>query len=167
MANMVVKQIQGKAYWAKVFGPGVPNYNKDGFEWTIDVALDKSTADELKSLGLGPKIKDNKEYSPYITFKRATVKKAGPKAGQANEPIRVVSPDGKTLWDANVQIGNGSTVNVKFSLNEVVGGPGKKKFIRADILSMQVWEHKAYEGKADAEFQANDAELPKAVNGDW
>lgn len=169
MSNMVVKQIQGKAYWAKFKDP-VENFNKDGYEHSVDLAIDEATVKELKSLGLGPKIKDNKEYSPYITFRRATVKKSGPKAGQPNEPIRLVGPDGKTEWDRNVLIGNGSTLNVKFSVNEVIGGPAKKKFIRQDILSAQVYEYVPYVSvKGDkAEFEANpEVKELKAVGDSW
>ena len=171
MSDMVVKQLQGKAFYTKVLGTPVPNYNKDGHEWSLDVGLDKDTVKQLKDWGLVSKIKPGNEKHdglPYITFRRAAVKKSGPKAGEANQPIRVVSPDGKTLWDNEVRIGNGSTVNVKFALHEVVGGPKKQKFVRADILSLQVWEHMPYVPVDDnAEFDMNDAAVEKVANAEW
>lgn len=142
-----IKFIKGLAYYAKVLGKPVPNFNKDGFEWAIDVALDKDTVKELKSYGLGPKIKEANEAHdghPYISFKRVSVKKSGPDAGKENKPIHVVSPDGRTDWPKDALIGNGSEVAVKFTVNEVTS-PQKKKFIRADILSMQVRNHIPYE----------------------
>ena len=167
MGNIVVKQIEGKAYWAHLTKP-TANFNKDGFEWSVDVAVDEDTVKELKSYGLGPKIKDNKEYSPYITFRRATVKKAGPKAGEKNEPIRMIGPDGKTPWDTNVLIGNGSVIRVKFSVNENVGGPAKKKYTRADALALQVFDLVPYVAPPKQEFEGNPvAEQPKEANADW
>lgn len=167
MTNNVIKQIQGTAYWTKLFKE-VPNFNKDGFEWTFDLAVSDDVAKELKALGLGPKIKDNKEYSPYITFKRATVKKAGPKAGEANKPVSVVGPD-KAPWDTSIHIGNGSTLNVKFSVNEVTGGPAKKRFIRADVLAVQIWEYVAPPKKEQIEdFAVNSDAAPiKQAVGEW
>ena len=151
-----IKVITGKAYFAKVLGKPVPNYSKDGFEWTVDVALDKDTVKELKSLGLGPKIKEGNEAHDglsYITFRRAAKKKAGPKAGEDNQPIRVVSPDGKTVWDPQSLIGNGSEIAVKFSINENKSPTGKK-FVRADILSMQVRKHVKYDRPEQQDFDA-------------
>lgn len=165
-----IKQVQGRAYFAKLKTP-VPNYNKDGTEWSIEVGLDKDTVKLLKSLGLGKKIKPGNEKHDgldYISFRRASVKKAGPKAGQSNEPIRIVGPDAKP-WDSNVLIGNGSVVNVKFAVHEVVGGPKKERFVRADILSLQIWEHVPYTPPArDDEFEQNqDAPAKVAVGGEW
>ncbi len=171
--NMNIKQIRGITYWAQILGDPRPNYDQTGKEWSIDVSIDEATQETLKKLGLEPKFKNKgDDRGTFITFKRAAIKKAGPLAGKDNSPIRVVNPDGKTEWDRSVKIGNGSVVNVRFSVNENVGGPGKKKFVRADVLSIQVWEHKAYvapEGKEPrGEFEQNEnAEPVKAVVNEW
>lgn len=173
MSEMIVKQIQGKAFYAKVLKEPFPDYNKTGLEWSVDVTLDKDTLKQVKDFGLTPKVKSANEKHdglPYITFKRASVKKSGPKAGEKNQPIRVVGPDGKTLWDAETKIGNGSVVNVKFALHTVVGGPKKQEFVRADILSMQVWEHVPYVPAVtadEAEFDMNDTVLDKVAGETW
>jgi hypothetical protein len=168
MNEAVVKQIQGKAFYAKILGNPGPNYNKDGFEWSLDVSLDKETVKELKALGLGSKIKDANEKHgdlPYITFRRGSVKKAGPKAGEANPPIRTVGEDGKTLWDPNRLIGNGTQVAVKFAVHEVIGGPKKQKFTRADILAIQIRELVPYEKPEQQDFDAvNGSGTPAAAN---
>lgn len=154
--NIVVKQITGKAHWFKVLGAPVPNYSKDGFEWTFDVSLDEATKKELIGYGLASKIKNKgDEKGDYITFKRASVKRSGPKAGEANDPIRVVSPDGKTPWDKSIKVGNGSTIKVKFSINEVVNKRTKERSMRADPLSIQVFEYVPFVEKERQEFDAN------------
>lgn len=167
----VIKQIRGKAFYAKILGSPVPNFNRDGYEWLVDVSLDKKSEALMKSLGLGPKVKaanEKHDNLPYITFRRNATKKM---TGEKNNPIRVVGPDGKTEWDRSTLIGNGSVVNVKFAVHEVTGGPQKKTFIRADILSMQVFEHIPYVAPERApEYEANpEADIPqdKAVGENW
>lgn len=168
------KVITGKAYWFKALGKPVLNYNKDGFEWVFDTAVDAATLKELKSQGLGPKIKNNEdkgkpdERGDYIQFRRASVKRNGPKKGEANKPIRVIGPDGKTEWDDNVKIGNGSTIRVKYVLNETVNQRTGAKGMRADVLSVQVWEHVKYVAPERQEFEGNpEAQAEAAVNKDW
>lgn len=169
MANdTVVKVLTGQAHWAKL-GQPVPNYNKDGNEWTIDVAIDEATVRELKAQGLSSKIKNKgDDRGDFITFKRADVKKSGDKKGQKNEPIRVISPDGKTPWDTSVKIGNGSVVKVKYTLNETVNLRTKEKGMRADPLAIQVFKHLEYVQPERQEFEGNpDAPLPVEAAGEW
>jgi hypothetical protein len=126
--------IQGKAKWAKVIGDPVWGYENKFKEWSVDVYVDEATAEKLKSEGLGDKLKD-KGNGLYITFKRKELKKDG----TPNQPIRVVDHHGEA-WDKR-KIGNGSTVNVNFVINEYK--PGQNN---ANILSMQVWDYVSYEG---------------------
>ena len=136
--------IQGKAKWAKIIGEPTWGYENKFKEWSIDVYVDEDTVKKLKAEGLGAKLKD-KGNGEYITFKRKELKADGTE----NQPIRVVDHRGQA-WD-NRKIGNGSTVNVNFVINEYK--PGQKN---ANILSLQVWDYVPYEGgefpvKADAE----------------
>jgi hypothetical protein len=126
--------IQGKAKWAKVIGDPVWGYENKFKEWSVDVYVDEATAEKLKSEGLGDKLKD-KGNGLYITNKRKELKKDG----TPNQPIRVVDHHGEA-WDKR-KIGNGSTVNVNFVINEYK--PGQNN---ANILSMQVWDYVSYEG---------------------
>jgi len=120
--------IQGKAKWAKIIGEPSWGYENKFKEWSIDVYVDENTVKKLKDEGLGPKLKD-KGNGVYITFKRKELKADG----TPNQPIRVVDHRGQP-WD-NRKIGNGSTVNVNFAVNEYK--PGQKN---ANILSLQVWD---------------------------
>src|SRR5690349_14477402 len=121
--------IRGTAKWAKVIGEPVWGYENKNKEWSIDVYLDEETVHRLEVEGLADKIKD-KGNGPFITFKRREFKQDGTK----NQPIRVVDHRGEA-WDPQVKIGNGSTVNVNFAINEY--GKNQKS---ANILSMQVWD---------------------------
>lgn len=126
--------VQGKARWAKVVGEPGWGYQNAFREWSIDVYVDDATIDKLKAEGLGPKLKD-KGNGTYISFKRKELKASG----EHNQPIRIVDHRGNA-WD-NRKIGNGSTVNVNFIVNEFK--PGQKN---ANILSLQVWDYVPYEG---------------------
>lgn len=127
--------IRGKAKWAKVTGEPVWGYENKHREWSIDVYLDEDTIERLTNEGLKDKIKD-KGAGPYMTFKRRELKANG----EQNQPIRVVDHHNEP-WDNRVKIGNGSTVNVNFAINEY--GKNQKS---ANILSMQVWDLVKYEG---------------------
>lgn len=141
--------IQGKAKWAKVLGAPHDGYEGKFKEWSIDVYVDDETVAKLKAVGLGPKLKD-KGNGEYITFKRKELKKDG----TPNQPIRVVDCGGEN-WNPKTKIGNGSTVNVNFALNEFKPGD-----FNANILSLQVWDLVAYEG---GEFPTKDA----VTGEDW
>jgi hypothetical protein len=60
-------------------------------------------------------------------------------------------------WD-NRKIGNGSTVNVNFAINEF-----KPKQFAANILSLQVWDYVPYEG---GEFPTRE-DTGTAGEDDW
>lgn len=126
--------IQGKAKWSKVVGEPGWGYQNAFREWSIDVYIDEDTVNRLKAEGLGSKLKD-KGGGTYISFKRKELKASG----EHNQPIRIVDHRGNA-WD-NRKIGNGSTVNVNFIVNEFK--PGQKN---ANILSLQVWDYVPYEG---------------------
>lgn len=127
--------LQGKAKWVKVLGEPGWGYQNAHKEWSLDVYVDADTLERLIAEGLSPKIKD-KGNGPYLTFKRRETKQDG----TPNQPIRVVDHHGE-LWNPKVSIGNGSTVNINFAVNEY--GKNQKS---ANILSMQVWDLVKYEG---------------------
>ena len=107
----------------------------------MDLYVDEETIHRLEVEGLKDKLKD-KGNGVYITFKRREFKPDG----TANQPIRIVDHRGEVLQDKDTvfkgpKIGNGSTVNVNFAINEY--GKGLKS---ANILSMQVWDLVKFEG---------------------
>lgn len=133
--------IKGTAKWAKITGLPVWGYEEKHKEWSIDVYVDDETVERLSAEGLDKKLK-NKGNGSYITFKRRETKMNG----DMNSPIRIVDHHGNTLQDKDIpykgpKIGNGSTVNVNFAINEY--GKNEKS---ANILSLQIWDLVPYEG---------------------
>jgi len=144
--------IQGISKWAKVTGEPVWGYQNAHKEWSIDLYLNEETVHKLETEGLGEKIKD-KGNGQYITFKRKELKHDG----SPNQPIRVVDHHGEP-WNPKVKIGNGSTVNVNFAINEY--GKGLKS---ANILSMQVWNLVGFEGGEFPTREDNEGDWAKEV----
>lgn len=166
--------IRGEASYAKIVGDPRLNYNKDGKEWSLDLKISKDVVKELKSYGLGGKIKMKPDYldgAPYIRFNRKELDFNG----KPNKPIEIVDILGKP-WDDSL-LGNGSVLDVKFRAKDY--GPGKQ--IGVYIQKVRVMKHIPYEGQetmpevseddeffaAFAEAQAEkDAEL-KEFNNDF
>lgn len=124
--------LRGKAMYAKILGDPVLNYSKDGKEWKMDLVIDKADIKELKSYGIGDRVKTKDEYAdgqPYISFKQREFRTVNGE-DVPNDPIRVVDSKGNP-WDQGKLIGNGSTLDVKFVVKD--WGAGKKKgvYIRA------------------------------------
>lgn len=137
--------IRGKAYWAKIVGKPQKAYNPGEFEWSIDVSVDEATRKQLISEGLGDKVKNKgDDRGDFIQFKRNAFKK-DPATGlrtEPSKPIRIVDHHGNE-W-GNQLIGNGSTVNVKYAINEFPI-PGGKKGRKQSVLAIQVWDLVKYE----------------------
>lgn len=150
--------IQGKASYAKILGKAPPGYENGPAEWTVDVILDKDGVEQYKKSGADEfYVKTNKDTGEqYVRFTRRAVKQDGTEG----KPISVFGPDGKD-WEQNKLIGNGSVLNVKFSLNEVKSKGTKR--LKPSVLAVQVWEHLAYKGKSDFPVR----EVPEGVVQDW
>ena len=122
--------VSGKISWAKILGEPVPNFNKDGREWTFEVELDEAGLQKIIQNGLTDRIKgrgynigtkaQHKEREPFIQLKRTEFTKDG----NPNTPIRIYDSEGEA-WDNDSKIGNGSTGDVKLDIRDY--GVGKKK----------------------------------------
>lgn len=154
---MISMMIQGVAKWTKITGEPGWGYQNKFKEWSIDVYVDATTASKLKAEGLGKKLKD-KGNGIYITFKRKELKQDG----SPNQPIRIVDHHGAVLQDKDTaykgpKIGNGSTVNVNFIINDF-----SETEKNANILSLQIWDLVPYEG-GEFPTKSNDG----SDEGDW
>ncbi len=131
--------IQGKAFYAKVLGKPQPGYDKEKNEWSFDLSLDEKGKAEAKRLGFTEKIKNKgDDRGDFIQFKRGEFKNTKPgEPAVANTPFSVVDQHGKP-WDSKKLIGNGSTLNVKYSI--YAGRKGNKPI----ALAIQVWDHVPY-----------------------
>lgn len=144
--------IQGKARWCKLVKPG-KGFDEGTFEWSTDLEIDDATADKIRAEGAGAYVKA-KDGVTFVTFKRKTKNRDGSDA----KPIKLVDNKGQP-WDPEKLIGNGSTLNVKYVINET--SFGKKTFVKPAPLAVQVWELVEYEGKGDyEEFPVSSNEQP-------
>jgi hypothetical protein len=137
--------LTGQILWAKVLGDPVPNYNKDGNEWTFDFVPDKESLDRLIDSGLEEKIKGRgynhgkkgqyAEREPFVRF----VQKEFRANGKRNDPITVVNARNR-LWDPDEKIGNDSLVEVKANVADY--GKGKPKGFYPQAI--RVLDHKEF-----------------------
>lgn len=136
--------IRGEASYAKILGKAPPGYDNGPAQWVLDLVLDdNSVKDYLETGGSDFYIKSQKDTGkPYLRFVRNALRKDGTEA----KPIIVYDSDGKE-WDQHDLIGNGSILNVKFTLNEIEHK--KQKRLKPQVLAVQVWDHKKYVGKSD------------------
>lgn len=137
--------ISGKAKWAKVIGGPFPGYKGQYNEWTVDVIVDKDTQTKLLKAGLTPERLKDKDGEVTLRFRR----KEFSMKGNENKPIEIIDHHGE-YWGKDL-IGNGSTVNVSFSIYEG----------NAIIDKMQVWDHVPY-GNNDS-FPTKETNTPKEV----
>ena len=150
--------LQGKIYWAKILGKPVDGYNPGEREWSCDIGIDTDAIEKYTAEGGSDfylKTKDNHPADgTFIAFKRKELKQDGNPAKEINVVDRKGQP-----WDRSVRIGNGSTVNFKFALNEVK--IASKTRLKPSLISIQVWELVPYEGGSDEVFE----EFP--TDDDW
>lgn len=145
--------MRGTAYWTKILGKPLPGYTEGDKalapkEWSMDFTPDADGLAAAKLQGFTGKLKNKgDERGQFIHFTRGEFKAGGNEI--ANQPIPVVDHHGKP-WDRKVLIGNGSTVNVKYSVYE--GRKGNKPI----LLAVQVWNLIPYVGKPQADFPVKD-----------
>lgn len=144
--------IRGKTSFAKILGDPVPNYEKTGKEWKMDLKIDKSVEKEMKAAGLGDRVKRKDGYlggEPFMTFKQKELKADGTPAQAPTVQDIKGNP-----WDQNKLIGNDSTVDVKFI--KMDHGAGKKAgvYIRAvRVLDLNEYNRQEFDAvNEDDEF---------------
>ena len=128
--NKATVFVSGKLAWAKVVGDPVPNYNKDGREWTFELEPNEAGLQKFIQHGLTDRIKgrgynigtkgQHKDREPFLQFKKPEFRRDG----EANLPIRLYDGD-NVEWENGKLIGNGSTADVKLDIRDY--GPGKNK----------------------------------------
>lgn len=132
MANLILK---GKARYFKVLG-AAPTNNFGETQWEFEVEIAPETKKELLALGFPQKkIKhDDKAGVDFVQFNRKAIKQDGTPA----KPFAIVQSNGITPWDSTKLIGNGSTVYVKYLLND--GIYKGKPYLKPSALEIMVFE---------------------------
>jgi len=138
--------IRGKAFYAKVLGRPVPNFGKDGFEWTIELEPNKEGKALLKDLGVDDRISKG-EKGNRILFRQ----KEKRLDGTPNRPITVVD-DNNHPWPQDKLIGNESIVDLKFNYKDY--GKGKKAGLYPQ--GIRILEHVPYERVEFAPLKEDD-----------
>ena len=134
--------VTGTANWAKLFernrDKGEFHVETDGAT-TIDLLLDKEGLDTMKKAGsrLRPKITDE---GVVIKFKRPWVHQSIEAFGGAP---RVVNKDDEP-WDTEISVGNGSQVEVFFSVYDTKMGKGTRL---EGVRVLDLIEYEAPEGE--------------------
>lgn len=153
--NTTDAMVRGRASYCKMLPQqSHPNYNRDGFEWTLDVyELRKQDLETLKALGVGDRIKQKDSYldgEPYFKFKQKCERADGKK----NDPVPVVDAEGRP-WNPDNLIGNGSLLDVKF----VVMDFGRGKPMGVYPRSIRVLDWVPYMANAFEELPEADKQL--------
>lgn len=154
--------IRGPIHWPKVLGDPVDNYDKNGREWTFDVALSPDGVKQMKSIKVqGRPVKNIKDKDDdrgeFVQFKQKfreaeEYERYGKKPRTVDEQrIKVMGPDG-TPWDQNVKIGNGSIADVKFEVVDY----GKGKYAGVYPRAIRILKHVPYEAQEFAPLDEND-----------
>jgi len=148
--NKQLVYLRGSLNWAKVFDL-VPNYNKDGLEWTFDLVLDGDGLKQVKQY----KVLKTKEKGDdtVLSFKQKEERANGSK----NNPITVTDAAGKP-WPADTPLGNGTVADVKFEIWDF--GPGKFPGIYPKAI--RVLDHVPYERQEFAPLSEDDKFFAKA-----
>lgn len=139
---------QGTAMWAFVQKP-TQNFNRDGYEYAIDLQVSPEEAKKLKAQGLNVRDKDG---IPTIKFKLPAERKDGTK----NEAPAVVGADNMPF--SGPGIGNGSKVRVKYRIYEWEFG--RKKGTGCALQAVQVIDLVPYEGGDSEDFEAASGDSP-------
>ncbi len=127
----------GIGNWMKVLGDPVDNFAKDGKEWTFDFTPDADGLKTLKGVKLAGRIKNkDDDRGDFMAFKQ----KATRRDGSPNRPITIVDARNRK-WPEDQKIGNGSKIEVKFSVKEYGAG------IQAGVYpqAIRILEHVPYE----------------------
>lgn len=155
MADSVNLTVRGSLSYAKVFGEPIYNKFKDAREWKFDVKIDKDTVKELKSQGLGAKVKQKDEYldgSPYLTFTQAEFRKdkvSGlPTANKSPTVIDILEKP----WDPESLLGNGTVADVKFKAVKYGMGIAPGMYVQ----SIRVLDHVPYNSSGFAKIDETD-----------
>jgi hypothetical protein len=138
-------KLNGKCKWACVKTPNTT------FEpaWSIDIVINDSQEKEIRKLGLKPKV--DKDGDTVIKLKR----KVDRRDGTTNEAPKVVDANNEPF---DKLIGNGSTVNVIFSVFEWENKFGSG--VSADLKGVQVVDHVPFGDDEDFEPVAKNESAP-------
>jgi hypothetical protein len=164
--------IRGPIHWTKVLGDPVDNYDKNGREWTFDLALDKAGVKQMNGIKVqGKPVKNIKnrddERGDFVQFKQKyrepeEYERYGQKVRSiAEQRIKVMDAEGNA-WDQDVKIGNGTIADVKFEVVDY----GKGKYAGVYPRAIRVLKHVPYAASEFAPMDESDEFYKAPSKGD-
>lgn len=152
--------LQGTARWAKIVGEPHPGFDEGTKEWSFDLVLDEKGKAEFLASGADKFYLRNKDGVDYVKF----VRKATKSDGSPSKPISIEDDHGNPWGDK--LIGNGSVLNVKYSLNEVKSR-GQKR-LKPSVIAVQVWDHSPYVPKSSFKTRESSTQVEAAsADSEW
>jgi hypothetical protein len=103
--------IEGKTKWFKAIGEPRDNYNKDGREWSFQIAIGSAEKLLFRQQKVKKSIKFDEELGDYVTVNLPELNKKE----KPNRKIRVVDSDGAD-WPEDKWVGNMSTIKATIEI---------------------------------------------------
>ncbi len=161
MTDSVTVFVKGRVFWPKIVGTKAlhSNYEGTGREWSYEFEPEDTSF--LKEHKLLDRLKDkednkNPDKGPYLHLRRPEFTRDGEK----NDPIRIYDNEDK-VWDENVLLGNGTSVDAKLRIVDY--GRGKKKGIYTTAL--RVTDLVPYVSNEFAGMDSGEAPKPTKAKG--
>lgn len=161
MQTMVLQNV--KLNWAKLLGKPVLNYSEDGYEWSVDVVVDKPHIKALKQENVGDYFKE-KNGETFFKYRRPSEYANG----SAAKPIPIVDKFGKE-WDQTVLIGNGTVADIQITFAEMKRGKNKGLF-KPTVLKIKINDLVEYNPGSGSDFSFETAEGPSElaeISDEW
>jgi hypothetical protein len=146
--------MRGEAWFAKVLGDPVWNYERNGKEWTLEMKPDEDGLALLEELEVADRINKGPDKD-RILFRQREFQANGKK----NRPITVTDAEDH-LWPQDVLIGNKSIIDFKFKY--VDNGKGRKASLFPQ--GIRVLEHIPYVRQEFAPLNEEDKFFRREVN---
>ena len=131
-----------ECFWVHL-DPKSPDTAFGNNKWCLEMRLPDEVAAQLKALGFTVVDKTDKDGVVVKNIFKAK-KEVLTKSGDMQQPPRVVGPDGRTPWDFNEVIGNGTICNLQLSAK---AWPIKGKWqMGCYVVAVQVVNYVPYVG---------------------
>jgi len=151
--------IESTIWWAKVL-KAVPNYNKDGEEFTVDVTVTPAIREQLREAGIEHKIQPavNSRGRAHVSegeYINITIPTMGGKT--ALRPPQVKDRFGND-WPKDALIGNGSTAEIMFEVRSGVLRNGDA-WAKPSLRAVKILDHVPVEPKEDFTYDVAPADV--------
>ena len=128
--------LEGEGRWLRLTKERMDT--KFGEKFNLDLSLDEKNLAKIKGTGWRGKVKEDEDGVMWAKFSRNNTQDFGGKIETLGPP-KLYEADGRTPWDASVEIGNGSRLSITLEVYE-----SKKYGVGSRLLSVAVLSHVPY-----------------------